>query len=249
MTGRSLPVHNLVSAVVSSRGMSKVVLIIEDESAIAKLVAVTLRREGYAAVVAGDGEAGLKSFREAKPDFVILDLMMPKKNGIEVCKAIRETSQVPILMLTARRDEIDRVLGLEIGADDYLTKPFSVRELVARVRAILRRPAALEKPAEVRRGPLVLGDLEVSFEAYEVKVRGVAVPLTTKEFDLLRALYEGRDRVFGREELLEKVWGSAHAGELDTRTVDQHVARLRKKLGHEGARLVTVTNRGYRFKA
>lgn len=229
--------------------MSKVVLVVEDEKPIAKLIASTLQREGFATLIANDGEAGLRMFQDRKPDFVILDLMMPKKGGIEVCRSIRETSQVPVLMLTAKRDEIDRVLGLEIGADDYLTKPFSVRELVARVRAILRRPPTIEKPAEAKAGPLVLGDLQVSFDAYEVSVKGTPVPLTTKEFDLLRTLYEGRDRVFGREALLETVWGSAHASELDTRTVDQHVARLRKKLGAEGARLVTVKNRGYRFKA
>ena len=228
--------------------MSKRILVIEDERPIVKLLEFNLRREGYSILTAADGEAGLKSFRENNPDLVILDLNLPKMNGIEVCRAIRERSKVPVLILSARKEEIDRVLGLEIGADDYMTKPFSIRELLARLKAILRRPGNLEMAPAADPDTAVVGNLTISFRAFEVRIKDVPVPLTTKEFDLLRILYKDNKKTFNREELLDLVWGAEKSGDLDIRTVDQHVARLRKKLGSEGVRLVTVKNRGYRFR-
>jgi DNA-binding response OmpR family regulator len=228
--------------------MSKRVLVIEDERPIVKLLEFNLRREGYSTLTAADGEAGLKSFKENNPDLVILDLNLPKMDGIEVCRAIREHSKVPILILSARKEEIDRVLGLEIGADDYMTKPFSIRELLARLKAILRRPGNLEMVPAADPDTAVVGNITISFRAFEVRIKDVPVPLTTKEFDLLCILYKDNKKTFSRDELLDLVWGVGKSGNLDTRTVDQHVARLRKKLGSEGARLVTVKNRGYRFR-
>jgi len=227
----------------------KRVLIVEDKPEIVKLLEMNLRREGYETSSAADGQAGLARFKLLKPDLVILDVMLPKLDGIEVCKAIRAASTVPVLMLSGKGEEVDRVVGLEIGADDYMTKPFSVRELLARVKALLRRPA-IQKDAPAGGGArsILAGSLEISLEAFEARVGGVPVPLTTKEFNLLRTLAEAPDRVFDREELLTLAWGSKNSAELDTRTVDQHMARLRKKLGAEGARLLTIKNRGYRFR-
>ena len=232
---------------------AKSVLVIEDRKDVSKLLEFNLKQEGYTVFKAEDGEAGIKSFTKNSPNFVILDMMLPKKSGTEVCKAIRETSSVPILILSGKGAEVDRVLGLELGADDYMTKPFSVRELLARVKAIMRRPAVKGKEEEVPEAPkpgtIVVGQLEVSFEAFEVKVGGAASPLTSREFDLFRTLFEANGKMFTREQLLDLVWGVEKGADLDVRTVDQHVARLRKKLGVEGARLLTVKNRGYRFKA
>ncbi|MBI5884009.1 MAG: response regulator transcription factor [Elusimicrobia bacterium] len=220
------------------------VLIVEDERALVKVLKFNLEREGYSVASAGDGLAGLAAFQADKPDLVILDLMLPKLDGFEFCKAVRKTSRTPILMLTARKEEVDRVLGLELGADDYVTKPFSVREVLARVKAILRRsrgPAGTE-------GALRAGSLEVDLERYEVKVAGKLAALSTKEFELLRCLLSAEGKALSRDEILEKVWGYDRALEIDTRTVDQHVARLRDKLGSEARRVVTVKNVGYRLK-
>ncbi|MBI4345442.1 MAG: response regulator transcription factor [Elusimicrobia bacterium] len=220
------------------------ILIVEDERSLLKGLRFNLEREGYKVATATDGQAGLEAFGREKPDLVILDVMLPKVDGYGVCRAIRQKSQTPILMLTARGEEIDRVLGLELGADDYVTKPFSLRELLARVKAILKRVGPAARPAALRAGPL-----ELDLERYEAKCSGRAVHLSSKEFDLLRCFMEADGKALTREQILERVWGYDKGLELDTRTVDQHVLRLRERLGPEAPRLVTVKNVGYRLKA
>lgn len=223
------------------------ILVVEDDKDIVKLLRYNLEKEGWRVVVAVDGEAGLAALRKERPDLLILDVMIPKLDGFEVVKAVRHESRVPVLMLTARKEELDRVLGLELGADDYVTKPFSVRELMARVKALLRRAAAASQP--LAGGVLRAGGVELDPERYEVRSRGRAVELTTKEFEFLKVLLQAAGRALTREQLLEKVWGYERGLDLDTRTVDQHVTRLRDKLGAEGAVVVTVKNVGYRIKA
>ena len=221
------------------------VLIVEDEPDIRELVVHHLKREGYKVSAASSGEEALRQVQAAPPDLVILDLMMPAMDGLEVCRRLRQdpsTVSLPIVMLTAKGDEVDRVLGLEIGADDYIVKPFSPKELLARVRAVLRR----SRPAPGA-APLRLGALVIDLGSHTASVGGLALALTPKEFDLLRALLEARGRVLSREFLLDRVWGYAHASEIESRTVDVHVRRLRVKLGPEGRRVLTVKSVGYRM--
>ena len=221
------------------------VLIVEDEPDIRELVVHHLKREGYQVSAASSGEEALRQVLAAPPDLVLLDLMMPAMDGLEVCRRLRQdpaTAMLPIVMLTAKGDEVDRVLGLEIGADDYIVKPFSPKELVARVRAVLRR----SRPAPGA-APLRLGALVMDLGTHTASVGGLALALTPKEFDLLRALVEARGRVLSREFLLDRVWGYAHASEIESRTVDVHVRRLRVKLGPEGRRILTVKSVGYRM--
>ena len=221
------------------------VLIVEDEPDIRELVVHHLKREGYQVSAASSGEEALRQVQAAPPDLVILDLMMPAMDGLEVCRRLRQdpaTVSLPIVMLTAKGDEVDRVLGLEIGADDYIVKPFSPKELLARVRAVLRR----SRPAPGA-APLTLGALVMDLGTHTASVDGLALALTPKEFDLLRALVEARGRVLSREFLLDRVWGYAHASEIVSRTVDVHVRRLRVKLGPEGRRILTVKSVGYRL--
>jgi len=221
------------------------VLIVEDEPDIRELVVHHLKREGYQVSAASSGEEALRQVQAAPPDLVILDLMMPAMDGLEVCRRLRQdpaTVSLPIVMLTAKGDEVDRVLGLEIGADDYIVKPFSPKELLARVRAVLRR----SRPAPGA-APLTLGALVIDLGTHTVSVGGLSLALTPKEFDLLRALVEARGRVLSREFLLDRVWGYAHASEIESRTVDVHVRRLRVKLGPEGRRILTVKSVGYRL--
>ena len=219
------------------------ILIIEDEKDLVKLLKYNLEKEGYQVVVALDGEAGLAQFRKEKPQLILLDVMLPKMHGYEVCKAVRLESKIPILMLTAKREEVDKILGLELGADDYVTKPFSVREVLARVKAILRRTPG----QEAVNSSLRLGKLEIDMDRYEVRVAGKDLSLSTKEFDLLKCLIQAQGRVLTREQLLEKVWGVEKSADIDTRTIDQHVARLRDKLGPEADAVSTVKNVGYKF--
>ncbi len=221
-------------------------LIIEDDKNLVKLLKYNFEKEGYRLASAADGEAGLAALRKERPDLVVLDAMMPKLDGFEFLKVIRRETRVPVLMLTARKEEMDRVLGLELGADDYVTKPFGVRELLARVKALLRRaaPSSSVPGALLRAGVVALDP-----ERYEVTVRGKAITLTTKEFEFLKLLLSVSGRALSREQLLEKVWGYDRSMEIDTRTIDQHVARLREKLGPEGAVVATVKNVGYRIKA
>ena len=225
--------------------MSSRVLIVEDEPDIRELVVHHLKRDGYLVSAASSGEEALRQVQAAAPDLVLLDLMMPEMDGLEVCRRLRQdpaTVSLPIVMLTAKGDEVDRVLGLEIGADDYIVKPFSPKELLARVRAVLRR----SRPAPGA-APLSLGALLIDLGTHTASVGGLALALTPKEFDLLRALVEARGRVLSREFLLDRVWGYARASEIESRTVDVHVRRLRVKLGPEGRRILTVKSVGYRL--
>jgi DNA-binding response OmpR family regulator len=219
------------------------ILIIEDEKDIVRLLKYNLEKEGYVTSAAHDGQAGLDMARKEKPDLILLDLMLPKLDGMQVCRTIRQESQVPIIMLTAKKEEIDRIVGLEIGADDYVTKPFSVRELMARIKSILRRA----KPDARDERNFKAGALEADFSRYIVTVKGKPIALSSKEFDFLRILIQANGKALTRDHLLEKVWGHDPSYEIDTRTIDQHIARLRDKLGPESKRVITVKNVGYRF--
>ncbi len=218
-----------------------VIVVVEDDPNIADLVDLYLRQAGYRVYQAASGERGLELVSERGPALVVLDVGLPGIDGLEVCRQLRATSQVPIIMLTAREGEIDRVLGLEMGADDYVTKPFSPRELVARVKAILRRA---EGPA--REGPPVItvGDVEVDLGRREARVGGDPVALAAREFDLLAFLAENRGLALSRRQLLDGAWGADWVG--DERTVDVHVRQLRKKLG-DALPLDTVWGVGYRL--
>ena len=227
-------------------GTGSTVLVVEDESALAESIAYNLGREGYGVITAEDGETGLALFRSEAPSFVILDLMLPKLSGLDVCRAIRAESQVPILILTAKDSEADKVTGLELGADDYVTKPFSMRELVSRVRAHLRRATASAPVGEPDR--LSGGPVELDPERHEAFVRGEAMQLPPKEFELLELLLARKGRLLTREFLIDEVWGMDYVG--DTRTLDVHVKRLRQKIEpdpHRPAHLVTVRGLGYKF--
>jgi len=217
------------------------VVVIEDDSNIAELVDLYLRRDGFRVLVARDGETGLEIVRRERPRMVILDVGLPgERDGFEVCRTLRSEGSWPVMFLTARDDEIDRVLGLELGADDYLTKPFSPRELVARVRAVLRRS---ERPVPSE-AVVTVGRISVDPSRREVQVNGRLVDLTTLEFDLLHWMSERKGFVLSRQQLLDGVWGSGWIG--DARTVDVHVAQLRRKLGGE-LPLSTVRGVGYRL--
>ncbi len=217
------------------------VVVVEDDPHIADLVDLYLRREGFRVLLAGDGVKGLALFGQEDPCIVILDVGLPgARDGFDVCRAIRAASSVPVLFLTARDDEMDRILGLELGADDYLVKPFSPREMVARVRAILRRTREGPAPQEV----IALGEVEVDVRRREARRSGEVVALTTREFDLLAFLANNVGLALSRQQLLDGVWGSDWYG--DERTVDVHVAQLRKKLGPD-LPLATVWGVGYRF--
>ena len=227
--------------------MATTVLIVDDEKDLVDLVRYHLEKEGFQCLQASDGLTALRLTQEQRPDLLVLDLMLPGLDGLEICRQLRRdpmTASLPIIMLTAKAAEVDRVVGLEIGADDYLVKPFSPRELVARVKAILRRLKASSSLPTQR-----VGTLEVDEARHQVRVGGVPVLLTAKEFDLLRALMRVNGRVLSREQLLEAVWGYPDASEVESRTVDVHIQRLRDKLTAEAGRIVTVKGVGYRFDA
>ena len=230
-----------------SRGIDKTrVLVVEDESDIAGLVKHTLERSGDALVeIASSGDQALKAASQQPPDLIILDLNLPVLGGLEVCRLLRTrpaTATTPIIMLTARSTEGDRVQGLDAGADDYVTKPFSPRELAARVRAVMRRGKAEEPgPPPIYRGEHLVAD----FDAVSIEVDGEAIRLTRREFELLQYLVENRNRVLSRDRLLERVWGYDRM--IETRSVDVHVGRLRGKLGAAGRQIETVVGLGYRF--
>ena len=220
---------------------------VEDEPDIRRLIVLHLERDGFRCRTASNGPEALREARAVVPDLVVLDLMLPELDGLEVCRQLRRdasTAAVPIIMLTAKSDEVDRVVGLEIGADDYVSKPFSPKELVARVRAVLRR--ARPEPA-----PRVLAQSAITLDPsrHLVTLHGRRLELTPKEFDLLHALLDAAGRVLSREHLLNRVWGYARADEIESRTVDVHVRRLRAKLGDVGTRITTVKSVGYRFEA
>ena len=220
------------------------ILVIDDEPSIINLVSAYLKPEGYEVYTASDGNAGLKSTRAFKPDLIILDLMLPGMDGIELLSILRRESDVYVIMLTARTDETDKIVGLSVGADDYVTKPFSPRELVARVKAALRR-IKTGTGSGVERSVLSFKHVLIDVNAHTVSVDDVPVELTSIEFDLLRALAENRGRVLSREQLLEKIWGAEYFGEM--RVVDVHLGHVRQKLGNE-ALIATVRGVGYRFE-
>jgi DNA-binding response OmpR family regulator len=220
------------------------VLVVDDEPIVREVVVRYLEREGYETLEAADGNHARELLEERSPSLVVLDLMLPGTDGLALCRWIRSTSRLPVIMLTARGEEADRIVGLELGADDYVTKPFSPRELVARVRSVLRRAAIDATPSE----PLSFGELELDPEAREVKKAGRPLQLTTKEFDLLYFLAGNPRHVFSRDQLMVRVWGYSAA--LDTGTVTVHIRRLREKIEDDPSRprhLQTVWGVGYRF--
>ncbi len=233
--------------------MAEKILVVEDEDTLREAVAYSLSRQGYAVETAGDGKAALDLARRTPPDLVILDLMLPVLDGFEVCRILRQEMNIPIVMLTARDEELDRVLGLEIGADDYITKPFSMRELMARVKAQLRRvrlDRSVFEPAIVQgQGSYAYGDLELDLTRREIRRAGQPLALKPKEFDLMLFLAQHKGQALSREFILERVWGWDFVG--GSRTVDVHVRWLREKIEPDPglpSRIVTVRGAGYRFE-
>lgn len=221
------------------------ILICDDQEIIHETLSVYLKKEGFECYSAMDGQEAVDMAAAKKPDLIILDLMMPKKSGIDVCREIREHYRIPIIMLTAKGEEIDRILGLELGADDYIVKPFSLRELVARIKAVLRRFDANQNEREKL---LRFDNLEINIDNYEVKVNGEKIPFTPKEVEIFQLLASRPGRVFTREQLLSKVWGYEYFG--DTRAVDTQIKRIRQKLPTEGVLwgITTVYGVGYKFE-
>jgi two-component system response regulator RegX3 len=224
------------------------VLVVEDEESFVDALQVGLKREGFRVEVARDGKEALDIFDAVQPDLVLLDVMLPKISGIDVCRQLRKRSQVPIIMVTAKGAEIDTVVGLEVGADDYITKPYRLRELVARMRAVLRR-APLDRAGELTEGALTVGDVSLDPDQHEVLIRGGSVSLPLKEFELLHLLLANAGRVLPRETLIDRVWGNDYVG--DTKTLDVHVKRLRAKIEEDPAsptKIVTIRGLGYKYE-
>ncbi len=231
--------------------MSKKILVVDDEKSIVDILTFNLKRDGYEIIEAYDGEEGYFKAMSENPDLILLDVMLPEMDGFEVCKKLRETSAVPIIMITARDEEIDKVLGLELGADDYITKPFGVRELMARVKANLRRSVEKKEETTVTEEENVInaGNLVINTDKYEVLKNGEPVEITLREFELLMFLVNRPDKIVSRETLLEKVWGYEYYG--DVRTVDVTVRRLREKIEDNAAEpkyIMTKRGVGYYFK-
>lgn len=227
----------------------KKILIIEDEMSISDIIKFNLKKEGYAVDTAYDGQEGLNKALEGSCDLILLDVMLPIMDGFEICKRVREQSSVPILMLTAKEEEVDKVLGLELGADDYITKPFGMRELIARIKANIRRTSQMTDKKDVQPDAKQFGNLEIDTNRFEVRKNGTRLELTLREFELLRYLAEREERVFSREQLLEEVWGYEYYG--DIRTVDVTVRRLREKLEDDPADpkyILTRRGIGYYFR-
>ena len=229
------------------------VLVVEDEASFVEALTLGLEREGFVVHVARDGAEALTMFDEVDPDLVLLDLMLPKVSGVDVCRALRAKSDVPIIMVTAKSEEIDAVLGLELGADDYVTKPYRLRELVARMRAVLRRRGNGDHAAPTD-GPsddvVQVGDVSVDHERHEVRIRGELVSLPLKEFELLGLLLEHAGRVLTRDQLIDRVWGADYVG--DTKTLDVHIKRLRAKVEadpSQPALIVTIRGLGYKYES
>ena len=226
--------------------MYPLILICDDDPVVHESLGLYLTSEGYEHQSAYDGQQALEMFENQHPDLIVLDLMMPKMSGTDVCRTIRQKSSVPIIMLTAKGEEIDRILGLELGADDYIVKPFSPREVLARIKAVLRRFS--EKTEEEDSSIIRLPQLEISLENYQVKAAGKVIPCTPKEVEILHMLTSNVGQVFSREQILSRVWGYDYFG--DTRTVDAHIKRIRQKLPQENVpwALKTVYGVGYRFE-
>jgi two-component system response regulator RegX3 len=226
-------------------------LVVEDEESFVEALQIGLSREGFRVEVAGDGVEALERFNQVKPDLVLLDVMLPRVSGLDVCRQIRAQSSVPIIMVTAKSGEIDTVVGLEVGADDYVTKPYRIRELVARIRALLRR-ASGDSTGEVERSasPTIrVGDVTLDPDAHRLTVRGQEVMVPLKEFEVLHLLLANAGRVLTREVLIDRVWGSDYVG--DTKTLDVHIKRLRSKIEVDPSmptRIVTIRGLGYKFE-
>ncbi len=226
-----------------------VVLVVEDEESFVEALTLGLTREGFAVRVARDGAEALASFDASRPDVVLLDLMLPRVSGIDVCRHIRARSSIPIIMVTAKDSEVDAVVGLEVGADDYVTKPYRLRELVARVRAVLRRAGPEPEPDEVAVVVLEVGDVALDAERHRVTVRGSEVALPLREFELLELLLDNAGRVLTRDTLIDRIWGPNYVG--DTKTLDVHVKRLRSKIEEDPSRpsrITTIRGLGYRYE-
>ena len=230
------------------------VLIVEDEASFVDALEIGLGREGFRTAVATDGAEALEMFASLAPDLVLLDLMLPRISGIDVCRQIRQTSSIPIIMVTAKSSEIDTVVGLEVGADDYVAKPYRVRELVARIRALLRRstmetPGGGQGDAGAPAAAIRVGDVALDPDEHRVVVRGVDVSLPLKEFEMLRLFLHNAGRVLTRETIIDRIWGLDHVG--DTKTLDVHIKRLRAKIEPDPAhpeRIVTIRGLGYKYE-
>jgi two-component system response regulator RegX3 len=226
------------------------ILIVEDEVSFSEALSFLLEKEGFETRVAETGKQGITAFNEEQFDLVLLDLMIPEMSGIDVCRTIRTTSNIPIIMLTAKDSEVDKVVGLELGADDYVTKPYSARELVARIKAVLRRGVADESPNSEGVGILNVGGIRMDIERHQVTVKGELIPLPLKEFELLEFLMRNSGRVLTRGQLIDRVWGGDYYG--DTKTLDVHIKRLRSKIEVDPANPVliqTIRGLGYKFEA
>lgn len=229
--------------------MERVILVVDDEKPIVDILKFNLEKEGFSVLTAGDGESALQLALNNNPDLILLDIMLPKMDGFDVCKKVREKSNVPIIMITAREEEVDKVLGLELGADDYITKPFSVRELLARVKANMRRFSGEAKEETANDVLVVSDDFFINTSRYEVSKNGVVLDLTLREYELLKFLVTQPNRIFSREALLSSVWGYEFYG--DVRTVDVTVRRLREKIEDDSGNpsyILTKRGVGYYFK-
>ena len=227
------------------------ILVVDDEPVFIEALTISLEREGFGVIAAADGPAALKAISEKDPDLILLDVMLPGMSGIDVCREIRKSSSVPVIMVTAKGEEIDAVVGLEVGADDYITKPYRLRELIARIRAILRRSVNSPKEDETTSNPEVLveGAVRLDLERHELSVDGELVSLALREFELLSYLMENSGRVVTRESLMQNVWGWDYIG--DTKTIDVHVKRLRSKIESDPSaplRISTIRGVGYRYE-
>jgi two-component system, OmpR family, response regulator RegX3 len=225
------------------------IFVVEDEASFVEALSIGLRREGFDVVVAVDGAEALDRFDEVRPDLVLLDVMLPKVTGLEVCRQLRKRTQVPIIMVTAKSAEIDTVVGLEVGADDYVTKPYRIRELVARIRAVLRRAETTGPVSTLAPGTIEVGDVRLDPDEHRASVSGADVSLPLKEFELLHLLLANAGRVLPRETLIDRVWGTDYVG--DTKTLDVHVKRLRSKIEPDPAnptRIVTIRGLGYKYE-
>ncbi len=222
------------------------ILIVEDEKDLVRLIRYNLEKAKYHVTSARDAESGLKLARKSSPDLILLDIMLPKMDGLEFLRTIRPELNIPIILLSAKRSEMDRILGLKLGADDYIVKPFSLGELQARITGHLRRRSSAAG-GEAKKS-IVVGNIAIDFERHEIMVKGKLTNLAPKEFAILKLLIEANGKVLSREQLLEMIWGMEKDMEIDTRTVDQHIARLRRKLRSEAERITTVPNFGYQVK-
>ena len=223
------------------------ILIVEDEKDLVKLIRYNLEKDKFRVSSARDAETGLKLARKTKPDLILLDIMLPKMDGLEFLRTIRPEVDIPIILLSAKRSEMDRILGLKLGADDYMVKPFSIGELQARISGHLRRYAGAGTNGEAKKS-VAIGTIEMDFERHEILVAGKPARLAPKEFAILKLLIEANGKVLSRDQLLQMIWGHEEDMEIDTRTVDQHIARLRRKLKTERDRITTVPNFGYQIK-